>query len=32
MIVLKETARKELESYFSGQDKQPIRVYLAAGG
>lgn len=32
MIVLKENARKELESYFEGKTKEPIRVYLAAGG
>ena len=28
MIILTDTARKELEGYFQGQDKKPIRVYL----
>lgn len=29
---LSDAARKELEAYFEGKDKEPIRVYLAAGG
>ena len=32
MISLTEEARKELEAYFEGKEKTPIRVYLAPGG
>lgn len=32
MIPLTEEARKELEAYFEGKEKTPIRVYLAPGG
>lgn len=32
MIVVSESAQKQLESYFSDKEKSPIRVYLAAGG
>ena len=31
MIILTDTARKELEGFFQGKDKEPIRVYLTAG-
>lgn len=31
MIILTDNARKELEGFFQGQDKQPIRVFLSAG-
>ncbi len=31
MIIVTDTARKELEGYFSGQEKQPIRVFLTSG-
>lgn len=32
MITVTEKAQKELEAYFSGKEKTPIRIYLAAGG
>ncbi len=32
MISVTEEARKELEAYFEGKDKTPIRVYAASGG
>ncbi len=32
MLELTESARKELESYFTGKEKDIIRVYLAPGG
>lgn len=32
MISLTEEARKELEAYFEGKEKTPIRVYLAPAG
>ncbi len=32
MITVTEEARKELEAYFEGKEKSPIRVYLAPGG
>ena len=32
MISVTEDARKELEAYFAGKEKTPVRVYLAPGG
>ena len=32
IISITEEARKELEAYFEGKEKTPIRVYLAPGG
>lgn len=32
MFELSDTARKELDAFFDGKDKSPIRVYLAPGG
>lgn len=32
MLELTKNARKELDAYFSGKDKTPIRVYLSPGG
>lgn len=32
MFELTESACKELDAYFDGKDKTPIRVYLAPGG
>lgn len=32
MFELTDTAREELDAYFEGKDKTPIRVYLAPGG
>ncbi len=32
MLHISESALKELEAYFDGKEKSPIRVYLAAGG
>ena len=32
MISISEDARKEIESYFEGKEKTPVRVYLAPGG
>ncbi|MDY3810148.1 heme biosynthesis protein HemY [Desulfovibrio sp. PG-178-WT-4] len=32
MLELTESARKELESYFTGKEKGAIRIYLAPGG
>ncbi|WP_300717456.1 IscA/HesB family protein [uncultured Desulfovibrio sp.] len=32
MITLSEAVRKELEAYFSGKERQTIRVFLAPGG
>jgi len=32
MISVTEDARKELEAYFEGKDKTPVRVYAASGG
>lgn len=32
MFELTDSARKELDAYFDGKDKSPIRVYLAPGG
>ena len=32
MFELTDTAREELDAYFEGKDKSPIRVYLAPGG
>ncbi len=32
MITITDKARAELEGYFTGKDKTPIRLYLAAGG
>lgn len=31
MLELSESARKELESYFSGKEKETIRIHLAGG-
>lgn len=32
MITLSDKARAELDAYFDGKDKTPIRIYLAPGG
>ena len=32
MFDLSDNARKELDAYFAGKEKTPIRVYLAPGG
>lgn len=32
MIILTETARKELDGYFADKDKSTVRLYMAAGG
>lgn len=32
MLELSESAKKELDAYFEGKDKTPIRIYLAPGG
>lgn len=32
MITVTEAAQKQLESYFDGKEKAPVRVYLASGG
>lgn len=32
MFELTESARKELEAYFTDKEKATIRVYLAPGG
>jgi Fe-S cluster assembly iron-binding protein IscA len=31
MIMLTETARQELEAYFSEKEKTPLRVFIASG-
>ena len=31
MIELTDSARKELDSFFTGNKKDPIRVYMTAG-
>ncbi|MDK2957684.1 MAG: hypothetical protein PWQ57_3182 [Desulfovibrionales bacterium] len=31
MVELTPAARQQLEEYFAGKDKEPIRIYLAAG-
>ncbi len=32
MLKITEAALKELNTFFEGKDKQPIRIYLAPGG
>lgn len=32
MFTVSDAASKELDAYFDGKDKSPIRVYLAPGG
>ena len=32
MINISETAREELEAYFEGKEKSPIRIFLSSGG
>lgn len=32
MIELTQAAKAQLESYFSGKDPVPVRIYLASGG
>ena len=32
MFALSDSARTELDAFFDGKDKSPIRVYLAPGG
>lgn len=32
MIEITESAKKELDAYFDGKEKSPIRIYLAPGG
>ena len=32
MLELTESAQKELEAFFSGKEKDTIRIYLAPGG
>ena len=32
MITVTDTAKKELDAYFSGDKPDSIRVFLAAGG
>jgi len=31
-IILSEEARREMENYFEGQERTPIRIYLMPGG
>lgn len=31
MITLTESARKELDAFFAGKKKEPVRVYMVAG-
>lgn len=32
MLTVSESARKELEAFFEGKERQTIRIFLAAGG
>ena len=32
MVELSDSAREELEAYFEGKEKSPIRIFLASGG
>jgi Fe-S cluster assembly iron-binding protein IscA len=32
MLELTEPAREELDAYFAGKEKSPIRIYLTPGG
>ncbi len=32
MFEISKEALKELEAYFEGKDKAPIRIYFASGG
>ncbi|UZP68403.1 IscA/HesB family protein [Desulfovibrio mangrovi] len=32
MVSLEQSAKAELDAYFSDKDKTPIRIYLAPGG
>lgn len=32
VIELSDNAKKELDAYFEGKEKSPIRIYLAPGG
>ncbi len=32
MLQVSEGALKELNAFFEGKEKQPIRIYLAPGG
>lgn len=32
MITLEDSARQELDAYFTDKEKSPIRIYLAPGG
>lgn len=32
MVTVTDSARKELESFFTDKEKSPIRVFLAPGG
>ncbi len=32
MIQLTDTAKEQLEKYFSDKEKSPIRIFLSSGG
>jgi iron-sulfur cluster assembly protein len=32
MLILSPAAREELDAYFSGREKSPLRIYAAPGG
>ncbi len=32
MVIVTDNALKELDAYFEGKEKSPIRIYLAPGG
>ena len=32
MVDISDDAKKELNAYFEGKDKSPIRIYMAPGG
>lgn len=32
MLTVSDGARKELEAFFEGKERQTIRIFLAAGG
>jgi len=32
MVELTESAKTQLDGYFAGKDKSPIRIYLSSGG
>jgi hypothetical protein len=32
MVTLSETAKAQLDGYFADKERNPIRIYLSAGG